>query len=139
MAAQPEASEEERVAAVLEGVRAGVRQRVSELTTVGAAAEEGRRRLLELRSQEYVREPVPVSPRPLVGRAVVWARKAFFHLFLKWFERPAWEQQNRYNQAATELLQDLVERQERAERDLAEVRGQLGQQRGAAPPPPRDA
>jgi hypothetical protein len=129
VAPEPEASAEERVAAVLESVRAGVRQRVSELTTVSVAAEEGRRRLVELRGSEYVREPAPVSPRPLLGRAVVWMRKAFFHLFLKWFERPVWEQQNRYNQAATELLQDLVERQERAERELAELRAELGRQR----------
>ena len=135
MAPEPEVSDQERVAAVLESVRAGVRQRVSELTTVGGVAEEGRRRLLELRSREYVREPTPVSPRPLLGRVLVWGRKAFFQLFLKWFERPVWEQQNRYNQAATELLQDLVERQERAERELAELRAQAGQPRAAAPPP----
>lgn len=134
MAPEPEVSDQERVAAVLESVRAGVRQRVSELTTVGGVAEEGRRRLLELRSREYVREPTPVSPRPLLGRALVWGRKIFFQLFLKWFERPVWEQQNRYNQAATELLQDLVERQERAERELAELRAQAGHSRAAAPP-----
>jgi hypothetical protein len=65
----------------------------------------------------------------------VWGRKVFFQLFLKWFERPVWEQQNRYNQAATELLQDLVERQERAERELAELRAQAGNPRAASPPP----
>jgi hypothetical protein len=110
--------DEQRVAEVLQQVRSGVRQRRAEAATLAGGAEETRSGLLALRSREYVQEPVALSHRPRLGRLIVFARKAFFHLFLKWFIRPVLEQQNDFNQAAARLIEDLVESQERSAREL---------------------
>ena len=60
--------------------------------------------------------PYTRSVGPVVGRFLVFARKAVFHLFLKWFSRPVLEQQNLYNQTVSRLLQELLQAQERSER-----------------------
>ena len=113
-----------RVAEVLQQVRSGVRQRRAETATL-AGSEKTRGGLLELKTREYVREPVPLSHRPSFGRWIVLSRKAFFKLFLKWFARPVIEQQNAYNQAASRLIEDLVESQERTARELRQVSARL--------------
>lgn len=114
-----------RVAEVLQQVRSGVRQRRAEVTTLAAGAEETRNGLLALKSREYVQEPVALSHRPRLGRLIVFARKAFFHLFLKWFMRPVLEQQNGFNQAAARLIEDLVESEERSARELRRLEARL--------------
>jgi hypothetical protein len=109
--------ERQRVAAVLERVRAGVRQRQAELAAVGEGEEDAKLALAELRGAEFVREPQAVSPRPVVGRGLVLLRKVGFHLFVKWWVRPVLQQQNAFNQAASRLLDDLArERRRDAER-----------------------
>lgn len=107
------AAERARLAAILDGVRAGVRQRQGELATFDEAREETRLALAELRSHEVLEEPACTSPRPVVGRLLVFARKAFFHLFGKWYSRPLIEQQNRYHRAAGRLHEGLASDQER--------------------------
>ncbi len=121
----PSLPDDLRVAEVLQQVRSGVRQRRAEVTTLAAGSEETRSGLLSLKSREYVQEPVALSHRPRLGRLIVFARKAFFHLFLKWFTRPVLEQQNGFNQAAARLIEDLAERQERTERELRQVSARL--------------
>jgi hypothetical protein len=109
-----------RVDDVLQGLRAGVRQRRAEAATLpeGEATRGG---LLALKTHEYVREPIAFSHRPSFGKVIVFARKAFFHLFLKWFTRPVMEQQNAFNQTSSRLIQDLVEAQERATREARQL------------------
>ncbi|HEX4966605.1 MAG TPA: hypothetical protein VF173_37695 [Thermoanaerobaculia bacterium] len=114
-----------RVAEVLQKVRSGVRQRQAEATTLAAGGEETRGGLLALKAREYVQEPAAFSHRPRWGRFIVFARKAFFHVFLKWFVRPVLEQQNGFNQAAARLIEDLVESQERTARELRQVAARL--------------
>lgn len=110
-------AERERVAAALERVRAGVRQRQAALAAIGDRDEEVSLVLAELRAAELVREPVAVSPRPVVGRLLVLLRKVGFHLFVKWWVRPVLQQQNAFNQAASRLLDELArERRRDAER-----------------------
>jgi hypothetical protein len=117
-----------RVAEVLQQVRSGVRQRASEAETAGAAGSDAERQgLLALRQREFVAEPVPFSHRASLGRAVVFARKAVYHLFLKWLVRPVLEQQNGFNQAASRLLQELVEAGERGERERRELVGRVAE------------
>lgn len=111
------ATERQRLATILDGVRAGVRQRQSELATFEEAREETRLALAELRAREVLEEPLCVSPRPVVGRLLVFARKAFFHLFGKWYARPLIEQQNRYHRAAGRLHEGLAADQERLAAD----------------------
>jgi hypothetical protein len=117
----PHAATEARVAEVLQQLRSGVRQRSAELSVQGEAAQEARQGLLAVRSREYVQEPVTLSHRPRLGRFIVLSRKVFFHLFLKWFLRPVIEQQNGFNQAASRLLQELVEAQDRMARELRQM------------------
>ncbi|HXU45909.1 MAG TPA: hypothetical protein VN783_10305 [Thermoanaerobaculia bacterium] len=119
------ASEEERVGAVLAALRSGVRQRRAELTTLGDDAE-ARLRLLDLKAKEFVEEPVPVSPRPMVGRFLILARKALFHLGFKWYVRPVLQQQNDFNQAVSSLAQDLARRQDEIVRQLDGLARRLG-------------
>jgi hypothetical protein len=117
----PSAPEDLRVAEVLQKVRSGVRQRRAESTTLAGGGEETRNGLLALKAREYVQEPVAFSHRPGLGRLIVFARKAFHKLFLKWFTRPVLEQQNGYNQAASRLIEDLVEAQEKTARELRQL------------------
>ena len=128
----------QRVAEAVERVRAGVRQRQAELATLGDLDGEAAARLLELRAAEFLPEPQPVSPRPLLGALLVVARKAFFHLFLKWWSRPVVEQQNRFNRAAAELLREQLAAAERRERRLRDLESRLAalESRGGEPPRP---
>lgn len=112
---------EPRVADVLQQIRSGVRQRQAQVATIAAGTEEARHKLVELTSKEYIQEPINVSPRPVVGRLLVFARKAVFHLFMKWFLRPVVEQQNGFNQTASRLLQDLVQSQEGLGKQVREL------------------
>lgn len=136
-------SDEPRVAEVLQQLRAGVRQRQAELATIGAATDEARFKLVELTAKEYIQEPICVSPRPVVGRWIVFARKAFFHLLMKWYLRPVLEQQNAFNQTASRLVQDLVQSQEKLARQLRELEARLAavekRVRENSPPPEDDA
>jgi hypothetical protein len=112
-----------RVAEVLQSLRSGVRQRQAEAATMGGAPGGARADgglaagLLAVRSHEYVQEPVAFSHRARFGKLIVFARKAFFHLFLKWFHRPLLAQQNAFNQSAGQLLQELAEAVERLARE----------------------
>jgi hypothetical protein len=122
----PEAVEE-----VLQRLRAGVRQRQAEIATVGAASDQARHKLAELTAREYVQEPIPVSPRPVLGRWIVLGRKAVFHLFLKWFTRPVMEQQNSFNQTVSRLVQDQVQSHEALAQRVRELESRLaGIERG---------
>lgn len=116
-----DAAERERVARSLDRLRASVRQRQAELTTVTGLSDEIRLRMAELQAGEFVQEPVPVSPRPLLGSLVVWGRKVVYHLFLKWYLRPMLMQVNRFHAAVGAAVRDLVE----ANRLLGEENRQL--------------
>jgi hypothetical protein len=121
----PSPSPDLRVAEVLQKVRSGVRQRRAESTTLAAGGEEARSGLLALKAREYVQEPVAFSHRPRWGRLIVFVRKAFYKVFLKWFLRPVLEQQNGFNQAAARLIEDLVESNDRMTRELRQLEQRL--------------
>ena len=118
-------SDDLRVEQVLQQVRSGVRQRRAESTTLAAGAEETRNGLLALKSREYVQEPVAFSHRARWGKLIVFVRKAFYKVFLKWFTRPVLEQQNGFNQAAARMIEDLVEARERDARELRQMAARL--------------
>lgn len=113
-----------RVEEVLAQLRAGVRQRQAEVATI-SGSELARHKLAELSAREYVQEPIAVSPRPLLGRWIVFARKAIFHLFLKWFMRPVLEQQNAYNQTVSRLIHDLMQSNEALAQRVRELEARL--------------
>ncbi|HEV7671930.1 MAG TPA: hypothetical protein VGS22_25690 [Thermoanaerobaculia bacterium] len=101
------------VAAALERLRAGVRQRRAELATLGDESEATKLRLLELKTLEWVEEPPLFSHRPGLGKLIVFLRKVFFHAFVKWYARPLLQRQNRFNQVASQLIQELIAQQTR--------------------------
>jgi len=103
-----------RLAAAIGGLRAAVRQRQGESATIRTGADELHGLLLELQRHEFVQEPIPVSPRPVYGRLLVFVRKVFYHLFVKWHARAVLQQQNSFNQSASRLLTELAQRQKRA-------------------------
>lgn len=119
--------EQARVAAVVEQLKAGVLQRRSERATAGASDSEARFRLLEAKRHEYVRQPLPVSPRPVLGRFLVLFRKLTYHLLLKWHARGVGDQQNAFNQASLRLLEDLVSGDESRNRELARLAERVDQ------------
>lgn len=100
---------QQRVAESLSRLQSSVKQRQAELTTIGEASDDMQLRLAELQATEFVQEPVCVSPRPVFGGLIVFARKAFFHLFMKWYTRPLLMQINQFHSAAGSLIRDLVE------------------------------
>lgn len=129
--------DEARVAAVIEQLKAGVLQRRAERATAGGAASEARFRLLEMQRHEYVRQPVPVSPRPLLGRFLVFFRKGIYHLLLKWHARGVGDQQNSFNQATVRLLDELVSSHETWGRELARLTQRVAElERQVAPAQP---
>ena len=77
--------------------------------------------VLELQRHEFVQEPVPVSPRPVYGSLLVFVRKAFYHLFVKWHARAVLQQQNSFNQSASRLLSELAQRQKLAAEEAAQL------------------
>lgn len=121
-------AERAAVAVALGTLRAAVRQRQGELASArGADGDEMALQLAELRRREFVEEPRPVSPRPLVGRWIVALRKLVWHLGLKWHARAAWAQQNGFNQAASRTLQDLAEREREARRRLERLEARVAE------------
>ncbi len=125
-AADPAAGPElARLAATIGGLRAAVRQRQGEAATIRTGADELHGLLLELQRHEFVQEPIPVSPRPVYGRLLVFVRKAFYHLFVKWHARAVLQQQNSFNQSASRLLSELAQRQKRATEESAHLEQRL--------------
>lgn len=98
--------------------------------------------LIELHRNEFVQEPVPVSPRPGIGRLIVFLRKVVYHLFVKWHARAALQQQNGFNQSASQLLAELAERSKRSDEEIARLRERLSALealQSPAPPPDGDS
>lgn len=115
---QRKTDEPARSGAIAEQLRAGIEQRRAEVAALNELR--GGTGLLDLERAQFVEEPVPVSPRPLLGRLIVFSRKAFYQLFLKWYGRSLVQQQNAFNRAATRRIQSLVE-QNRSLRDRIET------------------
>ena len=123
-----------RLAATIGGLRAAVRQRQGESATIPTGADELHGLLLELQRHEFVQEPQPVSPRPFYGRILVFVRKSFYHLFVKWHARAVLQQQNSFNQSASRLLTELALRQKRATEESAQLEQRLRRLEAASQP-----
>lgn len=112
-----------RVERVLDGVLAGVRQRQAELATVTEDLKDLPEALARAHQIQYIQEPECVSHRPVIGRVIVWAKKAVYHAFMKWYLQAFVEQQNEFNRCATLALRDLFGRQ----KSLAQESRRLGE------------
>ena len=127
--------ERERVAETLDRLRSSVRQRQAELTTATGRSDEMRLRLAELQAGEFVQEPVPVSPRPVVGPLLVFVRKAVFHLFMKWYLRPVLLQVNQFHGSVGAVVRDLVEANRLLGEENRKLQARLHELETAAAPP----
>jgi hypothetical protein len=114
--------ERRRVAEALRRVESAVRQRHALLATRAGERETVQAHLLDLKETELLREAAAVSARPLLGPVLVWCRRAVYHLFGKWQIRPILQQQSRFNQAATRLLEESLETQQRLAEELERLR-----------------
>jgi hypothetical protein len=113
------------VAATLASLRAAVMQRQGELAAIGGSGDDLAASLAELRRHEFVQEPRPVSPRPGLGRIIVFVRRAVYHLFAKWHARAVLQQQNEFNQAAAALISTLAERERAGRAEIARLARRL--------------
>lgn len=119
------------VAVALERLRAGVRQRRAELATLGDESEATKLRVLELKTLEWVEEPPLFSHRPGLGKLIVLLRKVFFHAFVKWYARPLLQRQNRFNQVASQLIQELLVQQTRLAGEVGRLEREVAAARAA--------
>ena len=129
-----DAVERERVADSFDRLRSSVRQRQAERTTATGQSDQMRLRLAELQSCEFVQEPVCVSPRPIVGPIFVFMRKAFFHLFMKWYMRPVLMQINQFHASVGSVVRDLVEANRLLAEDNRRLHGRLQEFEAASSP-----
>ena len=120
---QDESAAAARVAATLTRIRAGVRQRQALLAARPDGALELPASLAAVEATRQIDPAMPTSHRPIVGTAVVLAKKAVYHLFLKWYLRGLLQQQNAFNRAVSVALQDVYERQQWLVRALSEDAG----------------
>lgn len=120
-----EADREPPVERILDRLQAGVRQRVAEHSTADPSGDAVSLGLSELQRAEFVEEPPCVSPRPVIGRLLVLARKAMHKLFVRWYARPVLQQQNRFNSVAATMIRELVEENRELRRRLELLQSSL--------------
>jgi len=77
--------------------------------------------LHELESTEFLEEPPAVSAKPFLGGVIVWSRKLFRHLFLRWYTVPLLQQQNSFNRNATLSFRDVLQRNQKLQRELDDL------------------
>ena len=114
-----QSSSEKSDSEVVQRLREGMERRRSQLAgqsrTLSSAG------LHELESTEFLEEPPAVSAKPVIGGLIVWSRKLFRHLFLRWYTVPLLQQQNSFNRNATLSFRDVVQRNQKLQRELDDL------------------
>lgn len=118
---EPDVPDSPGTGEILRRLQAGVRQRITELTTVSPEGEDHLLRLAELQRVQFVEEPLCVSSRPILGRLLVFLRKVVHRLFVRWYSHPLLQQQNRFNSVASSLIQELLEENRELRRRIEEL------------------
>lgn len=119
----PDSQEEIPVAEVMRQIRADIRRRQAELKALGDRAlpvEDGQweQRVRELRAKAHVRERPFVSHAPIIGRFIAFFREKWNSIAAKWYVRPMLHQQNIFNQAVVQTIQEMLEAQADLDRYL---------------------
>jgi hypothetical protein len=92
-------------------------QEMSEKSAEIVAEEEQlNRRLRELWSRAHIKEQPFASDKPIIGRLIVFIREKWNSVAARWYVRPMLHQQNLFNQAATRMIQELLERSDELDR-----------------------
>jgi septal ring factor EnvC (AmiA/AmiB activator) len=63
----------------------------------------------ELHARAHVQEQPFSSDKPYIGRLLARFRETWNNVATRWYVRPMLQQQNLFNQAVTQVLQELVE------------------------------
>ena len=104
---------------VVERLREGIERRRSQLAGQNSTLDGSG--LHELDSSQFLEEPPAVSARPGIGGLIVFSRKLFRHLFLKWYTVPLLRQQNGFNRNVTLSFGDVVKRNQRLQREVNDL------------------
>ena len=110
------------VAAFVERIRAGARQRHAELAALEDEMAGWPPPLEALRRYERVAEP---SFDAASGGRAVWLQKVCYHLFAKRGHRSLLRQQNEFNRQVGFALRDLYDRQRRLGDRMADLQRRL--------------
>jgi hypothetical protein len=113
---------------LIERLRAGIRQRRAEIATGSGSSISPE--LLELESTQYLKEPVPESPRAVIGPLLILMRKLFHSIILRWYSQPLLQRQNRFNSAAAHLIRQLIEENQMLRHELRKLREHLQSRQG---------
>lgn len=114
-----QSSSEKTDSEVVQRLREGMERRRSQLAgQSGTLSSAG---LHELESTEFLEEPPAVSAKPVIGGLIVGSRKLFRHLFLRWYTVPLLQQQNSFNRNATLSFRDVVQRNQKLQRELEDL------------------
>jgi hypothetical protein len=108
---------------LVEQLRTSIRQRRAEIATGSATSISPE--LLELEATQYLKEPVPISPRAVIGPLLIRLRRLFRDIILKWYSLPLLQKQNRFNSAAAVLIRQLIEENQMLRGELADLRDQV--------------
>ena len=114
-----ESSSDKTDSEVVEQLRAGIERRRSQLAGQNPTLDGSG--LHELDSSQFLEEPPAVSARPGIGGLIVFSRKLFRHLFLKWYTVPLLRQQNGFNRNVTLSFGDVVKRNQRLQREVGDL------------------
>lgn len=68
-------------------------------------------RLLDLHAKAHVKEQPFTSGAPVLGRLLVLVRETWNSVATKWYVRPMLHQQNLFNQAVLEAVQEILQAQ----------------------------
>jgi hypothetical protein len=127
---EADSPEEIRVAEVLQQIRAGIRQRQAELAALGGRAlsteeKQVSQRFRDLQGQAYVRPQPFTSGAPVIGRLIVLVREMWCNVATRWYMHPILRQQNTFNQAAAQILQELSATQNDTRQRLEQLEQRL--------------
>jgi hypothetical protein len=114
-----ESSSDRTDSEVVERLREGIERRRSQLAGQNPTLDGSG--LHELDSSQFLEEPPAVSAKPGIGGLIVFSRKLFRHLFLKWYTVPLLRQQNSFNRNATLSLRDVIQRNRKLQLELDEL------------------
>lgn len=114
-----ESSSDKTDSEVVERLREGIERRRSQLAGQNPTLDGSG--LHELDRSQFLEEPPAVSARPGIGGLIVFSRKLFRHLFLKWYTVPLLRQQNGFNRNVTLSFGDVVKRNQRLQREVGDL------------------
>ena len=105
---------------VIRELQEGIRRRRAWLAAETGDA--GSELLPDLERSRHLDEPPATSAYPLIGPFIGFVRKLSRRILLAWYVRPILRQQNRFNDAASARIRELVGELRELRRELDELK-----------------